>query len=166
MFRVSNATFGLKNVGGPGARWQAGGPSTKPPPSFQSAESVNMNQRYHVALMAGPEGTSFSVDGVLQGRPLHIMSSGKETSLYVCKPDPMWHKAVFHGDIDEIRVSSVVRYREAFTPKPRFEPDADTLALYHCDEGEGDVVRDASANGRHAKMSGAKWVPTDPAAGK
>ena len=33
------------------------------------------------------------------------------------------------------RVSKVVRYSTTLIPQRRFEPDADTLGLYHCDEG-------------------------------
>ena len=100
---------------------------------------------------------------MLVGQSLQLLVSGKETSLAVRPPpDPMWHKATFYGDIDEIRVSSVVRYPKDFTPKPRFETDADTIALYHFDEGKGDVVNDASGHNRHAKISGVKWVATGP----
>jgi serine/threonine protein kinase len=67
----------------------------------------------------------------------------------------------FHGTIDEVRVSKVARYRGEFTPQKRFEPDADTLALYHFDEGEGEVLKDSSGNGHHGKITGAKWVKGD-----
>jgi len=41
----------------------------------------------------------------------------------------------------------------AFSPD-RFEPDAQTLALYHFDEREGDVLRDSSGNGHHGTIHG------------
>src|SRR5437868_14560991 len=53
--------------------------------------------------------------------------------------------------------STLFPYTTLFRSK-RFEPDADTLALYHCDEGEGDVLKDSSGNGHHGKIVGAKWV--------
>ena len=53
------------------------------------------------------------------------------------------------------------RYDKDFTPAQRFEPDADTLALYHCDEGIGDILKDSSGNGHHGKIVGAKWVKAD-----
>ncbi|HIE51516.1 MAG TPA: hypothetical protein EYP85_07125 [Armatimonadetes bacterium] len=37
------------------------------------------------------------------------------------------------ADLDELRLSSIRRYKGAFTPKKRFEPDAHTLALFHFD---------------------------------
>ncbi len=64
----------------------------------------------------------------------------------------------YSGLIDEMRVSQKARYDKDFTPQNRFEPDADTLALYHFDEGAGDVLKDSSGNGHHGKIVGAKWV--------
>ena len=62
------------------------------------------------------------------------------------------------GLIDELRVSESIRYVEPFTPKRRFEPDADTVALYHFDEGQGDVLVDSSGHNHHGKIVGATWV--------
>ncbi len=69
----------------------------------------------------------------------------------------------FHGIIDEVRISSVVRYTEDFPPAGRFEPDEHTLALYHFDEGEGGILRDASGNGHDGRIIGATWVEQAPA---
>src|SRR4029450_2877970 len=55
---------------------------------------------------------------------------------------------------DDVLVSKTARYEENFTPQRRFEPDADTLALYHCDEGSGEALTDASGNGNHASIGG------------
>jgi hypothetical protein len=63
--------------------------------------------------------------------------------------------------MDEVRISKGVRYDKGFTPAKRFEPDADTLALYHFDEGQGDKLTDSSGNGHHGKIVGAKWVKAD-----
>jgi hypothetical protein len=52
----------------------------------------------------------------------------------------------FAGWIDEIRLSSVVRYSANFTrPAAPFSTDAATRALYHFDEGAGSAVGDLSA---------------------
>jgi hypothetical protein len=67
----------------------------------------------------------------------------------------------FHGVIDEVRVSSRARYDKEFTPAKRFEPDPYTIALYHCDEGSGDVLKDSSSNGHHGKIIGARWVKAE-----
>lgn len=68
---------------------------------------------------------------------------------------------LFQGIIDEVRISKTARYLNEFTPAARHEPDADTLALYHFDEGTGHVLRDASGHGRDGKIVGARWVRTD-----
>jgi serine/threonine protein kinase/WD40 repeat protein/formylglycine-generating enzyme required for sulfatase activity len=65
----------------------------------------------------------------------------------------------FAGEIDEVRVSKVARYDKDFTPPNRHAPDDQTLALYHFNEGAGDVLTDYSGNGHHGEIVGAKWVP-------
>ncbi len=51
----------------------------------------------------------------------------------------------FHGWIDEIRLSTVVRYSGDFTPPSApFLPDENTAALYHFDEGDGILILDCS----------------------
>ncbi len=67
----------------------------------------------------------------------------------------------FFGRMNEVRISKVARYDSDFTPNKRFEPDNDTLALYHFDEGEGTVLKDSSGNGHHGKIVGATWVKAD-----
>ncbi|MCA9089974.1 MAG: SUMF1/EgtB/PvdO family nonheme iron enzyme [Planctomycetaceae bacterium] len=65
------------------------------------------------------------------------------------------------GLLGETRVSTVARYDRDFIPEFGFSPDEHTLALYHFDEGTGDVLKDASGNGYDGKIFGAKWVRTD-----
>jgi hypothetical protein len=51
----------------------------------------------------------------------------------------------YKGSLDEIRVSSKLRYVAGFTPpRAAFAADADTAALYHFDEGNGTLVHDDS----------------------
>jgi serine/threonine protein kinase len=65
----------------------------------------------------------------------------------------------FEGVLSEVRISQTARYQGDFTPPLRHETDAQTLALYHCDEGEPKTVPDSSGHRRDAKLKGAKWVP-------
>jgi hypothetical protein len=37
------------------------------------------------------------------------------------------------ADFDELRISSVRRYADPFTPAKHLDPDAETLALFHFD---------------------------------
>ena len=67
-------------------------------------------------------------------------------------------KFAFSGDYDEVRVSRSARYDNKFAPKTRLEPDADTLALYHCDENGGGQLVDSSGNKHHGTIIGeATW---------
>jgi hypothetical protein len=51
----------------------------------------------------------------------------------------------YSGWLDELRLSSVLRYASSFTPPAQpFASDAGTVALYHFDEGSGDAIGDAS----------------------
>ena len=55
-------------------------------------------------------------------------------------PDyPSWS-----GWLDELRLSVGQRYATSFTPDQQLLPDADTVALYRFDEGEGSIVFDES----------------------
>ena len=45
-----------------------------------------------------------------------------------------------------------------------FETDADTVALYHLDEGKGDVLTDRSGNKQPGTIYGARWVNADGSA--
>ena len=66
----------------------------------------------------------------------------------------------FVGIVDEVRISNTARYLDDFDPPRRFEPDKNTLALYHFDEGSGETVHDASGNGHDGKIVGVpEWVP-------
>jgi Concanavalin A-like lectin/glucanases superfamily len=76
-----------------------------------------------------------------------------------CSPHPVteFHE-MFCGQIDEVRISNSARYTDDFEPQSRLEADDDTEALYHFDEGQGDVLRDASGNRHHGIIHDARWV--------
>lgn len=81
--------------------------------------------------------------------------------------DPVNYPA-FSGTMDELRLSTTLRYSAPFTrPTQPFATDAQTLALYHFDEGQGDVVSDTSgaaggpSNGERklgGNPAGPEWV--------
>lgn len=68
----------------------------------------------------------------------------------------------FHGKIDEVRISSIVRYTDDYKPVERLETDEHTLALYHFNEGAGTTLYDYSGHGHHGRIVEAKWVPAPP----
>jgi hypothetical protein len=69
----------------------------------------------------------------------------------------------YSGWLDEVRLSTVLRYEADFTPPAvPFQPDADTAALYHFDEGSGDVVNDSASGGLSAgvlRVGGSNQAP-------
>jgi len=69
----------------------------------------------------------------------------------------------WHGQLDEVRISTKIRYTAEFTPPAVATADKDTLALWHLNEGSGSVAKDASGNGHHGKLLGASWVKKGPA---
>jgi formylglycine-generating enzyme required for sulfatase activity/serine/threonine protein kinase len=117
-----------------------------------SLGQVIRDKPVHIAIVVGRkadklQGLASWVDGK-KGRAFQ--------SEYEYFPDG---KLLSRGSFDELRVSKVARYTADFIPQRRFEPDADTIALYHCDEGSGDKLIDASGNGHHGKLTNAKWAP-------
>ena len=102
------------------------------------------------------------LDGVLQDDTLEVQGSPKASTMPLtigANPGPNdSSENHFSGVIDEVRVSKVARYSTNFAPAPRFIPDAATIALYHFDEGQGDIVYDASLNGNHGLIQNATWV--------
>lgn len=145
-----------------GIFYTAGGPVLGGGPARVSDTKAVAGDRVHVALTRVPKGVQFFCNGVPHGEPLAIAFSPGQAQFRVRPPaNDMWSHVLFNGDFDEVRVSSTIRYQEKFDPQPRFEPDADTVALYHCDEGTGDVLKDSSRNKFDGKLVDAKWVRVD-----
>lgn len=128
---------------------------------------VVSGQRVHLAGVSTGKELRLFVDGKLaESKPLLLELATEPHDCYLgAKPGeygPAW--APFDGTIDEVRISKTARFAADFTPpKAPFASDADTVALYHCDEGAGDVLTDSSGNGHHGKIVGAKWVTVDNA---
>lgn len=118
---------------------------------------------YHIALVYGPEAGPSCVCYV-NGQPL------AQCGPLSCSPYAGWETVLaadgyigyqnfFDGDIDEVRISNVQRYTAAFTPALRHTPDANTVGLWHFDEGAGNTALDASGNGMHFNLHGGyQWV--------
>ncbi len=66
----------------------------------------------------------------------------------------------FSGTVDEVRVSSVVRYNKEFkVPTTAFMVDGDTAILLHFDEGKGIEAKDISDNRNNCEVIGEpEWV--------
>ena len=144
---------------------------------------VDLGLSVHIAAAYDGEDLRLYVNGVIQERRLQILKEGKSSYLgegETVRLANVWRSQqrswigghgqsgipkCFHGTIDEVRISNIARYTEDFTPQKRFEPDEHTMALYHFDEGSGDVLKDSSGNGHDGKIVGAKWVRVDEGLG-
>jgi hypothetical protein len=102
---------------------------------------------YHVAATYDGDRLVLFVDG-------HPLAEDTIGSQHADAPDQPVHIGAasyadgFHflGAIDEVRISRVARYFSAFAPSPTpFVPDADTVALWHLDEADGQTVADATS---------------------
>lgn len=105
---------------------------------------------YHLAVTWGQDSLRLFIDGelrasapstmpLLSGDQLLVLGNGSENGLNSSYEG-------FHGMIDEVRISLNERYTENFeTPTEPFELDEYTLALWHFDEGSGDVAANAVA---------------------
>ncbi|CEF49050.1 unnamed protein product [uncultured bacterium] len=123
--------------------------------SIVSSIPVVLGTRTHVALVHAGDGTyRLYIDGKLAGSKTRERFAASRKHKLDLGPG-------FDGLLSEVRVSRIARYDQNFVPQPRFEPDADTLALYHMDDGAGDKLTDSSGHGHHGKIVNAWWVKAD-----
>lgn len=106
------------------------------------------------------EGSGFiniGADSIYHGTDMHD-SSANYIGLSSFAGDPS-----LKGNIDEFRVSNTVRYTTDYTPGSPFTNDANTVALYHFDDGSGQVAQDASGNNYLAQLGSTENTdPNDP----
>ena len=74
----------------------------------------------------------------------HTVGSGQDNEYAVIGTEKHDVGYGYNGQIDELRISDIVRYTATFTPGPRFEPDADAVGLYHLDDATGTVASDSA----------------------
>ncbi|PQO45995.1 protein kinase domain-containing protein [Blastopirellula marina] len=66
----------------------------------------------------------------------------------------------YPGAIQQFRISQTARFHDDFSPRYKFDSDAQTYALYRFQEGAGAQLADSSGNGRHGVIqSNPKWEP-------
>jgi eukaryotic-like serine/threonine-protein kinase len=129
---------------------------------FYSHQSVRPGSRLHVAGVLDSLNASLFIDGKQQDNKSLSATYEPGRNEFAIGGNPRAGSELatpFSGLIDELRISKIARYTTDFTPQSRFEPDSDTLSLYHFDEGQGDVLIDSSGNNHHGKIVNARWVP-------
>ena len=108
-----------------------------------SAVPVPKNQWVHVASAFDGRYVRLFIDGVqvsekrIAGRPAQL---GYQNIAIGGNNCCRGYYEVFNGLIDEVRVSTVARYRESFdVPGAEFEPDSNTQLLMHFTDGGENV---------------------------
>lgn len=127
---------------------------------------ITSGDLHHIACTRSATAQELWVDGVRVGSvgpgAFPLPSSATTLSLggdYRTPPEA-W---TFRGVIDEVRISNSVRYTADFVPERRHSVDANTLALWHFDEGTGTVAANAVGSSHTGTVDGALWV-SEPAA--
>lgn len=114
-------------------------------------EPIDWNRWHHLALTCSGKEAVLFVDGERVGSSAGGELVYRDVPFFVgAEPnergDP---SSMFTGMIDEVRVSSVVRYRDSFEPSRAHSPDADTVLLMHFDTAYFGAHPDDSGRGHH-----------------
>jgi serine/threonine protein kinase/formylglycine-generating enzyme required for sulfatase activity len=108
---------------------------------------IKNDQQQHLAFQGDGEFIEIFVDGVSAGRgPISGIPEGALGQPFVIGSGTK-------GIYDEIRFSTVARYKGNFVPQRRFDADDATLALWHFDDLSNDVAKDSSGNGHDIQLA-------------
>jgi hypothetical protein len=122
----------------------------------------------HVAAQRHGSAVEMFIDGKQQ-QVITIPNKGStdpadydvtnDAPLYIGRqPDGQY----LNGEISELRITNSVVYSSDFTPQETLSKLADTVALYHFDEGTGTKLTDSSGNGNDGTINGATWSTGGP----
>ena len=122
-----------------------------------------------------PLGSWYALAGTYDGATLRLFVNGElvgssaTTGAIATSTKPFYIGSVegqgdiFNGNIDEVRLSNSVRYNATYAvPPTAFSTDANTLGLWHLDEGTGTVATDASGNANGSLVGGPTWSTDSP----
>jgi hypothetical protein len=124
---------------------------------------------HHIASSYGGGALKLYVDGKLASsasgtdriancdNPFYIGATSRtERPFDSSKGTPWWPP--IDGSIGEVRISSKDRYPADFSPDKRLAADADTIALWHLDEGQGSVAIDSGPSHLNGAIIGPEWA--------
>jgi len=133
--------------------------------TVRGSETVPMNEWNHIALVYDGDSLALYLNGKQVDRfavergltrttnslPLFLGADPGRDS------NPM---SFFHGQIDEVRLTSKAIYSSDFEPQRRLEATPETLLLFNFDESLGPIQFDRGPKGSHSHaLGGAKLVP-------
>jgi hypothetical protein len=128
--------------------------------------SIGLNEWHHVAgVYDADTGVHIFVDGVLNASLVGpaTVETNSTYNLYVGAANNGNFSESLNGVIDEVRVSDVIQYESGFTPVPVLT-ETGAVALWHLDEGSGQVVSDVNSfsgflgSGLQADDADPNWV--------
>lgn len=126
--------------------------------SISTTSNIGDNAWHHIAVTRNVSTglVRIFVDGVQEASGTydttnwsfpagHVVASGKDNQNLIlgCEKHDVGY--YFSGELDELRISDVVKYNSTFTPSRHLTIDADSVALFRFDEGVGTSVA-CSAN--------------------
>ena len=117
-------------------------------------QPIRFHLPVHLAGVRKEDGWSLYVNGTLAEK-LESSHPGSDQPFTIGGRSGV---ADFSGWMDQVHISEAARYQGEFTPPRRFEPDENTIVLYHFDEGEGTIAHDASGNGNDGQIHDCRWV--------
>ena len=117
--------------------------------SAKSSDKLSLNKWAHIAGVFDGKKVDLYIDGKqVDSRP--ASGARKQNRLpLILGADPNRSGVPtrpFAGQLDEVRLSKIARYREDFQPERRFQPDANTVLLHHLDRTAGPFVLDHSTS--------------------
>jgi len=108
---------------------------------------INTGGWHHVAATYDGSNIVLYVDGQQDGSPTATDGSGlTATSQLNLGVLPGGWAYNYYGILDEVQISSVVRYTGSFTPVHHPTADSDTIALWTFSEGSGATAGDSTGN--------------------
>lgn len=122
-----------------------------------SVDVVDIDRWLHVAAV-WDGGLRIFLDGRLQGQGFLKFQTVAATPPQIALGTDLFGKNFLHGSLDEVRISSVALYQSDFSPDRRLTKNTATIGLYHFDEGQGEVLHDASGYGRDGKITDGIWT--------
>ncbi len=114
--------------------------------TWLAAQADDLSQFVHLAAVLANGEISLFVNGKQVGmQTLPKNALGESWKVRIGSQ----HRRFFQGLIDEVRVSNAARYSADFSPQREFQPDDQTIALYHFDANPFGLVYDHSSQQNH-----------------
>jgi hypothetical protein len=119
---------------------------------------------HHIAGSYDGSNLRIFVDGVLKGTAAAVAVTIADSAEPLSIGGDSAGGASIDGMIDEVRISDIARYTAAFAPPTApFAVDGNTRALFHLDEGSGQLTADQGATAQARLGATTAVESTDPA---